>query len=206
MFFGQAVQRNWVFDKLLNILGPDIILVSTNRAYIKDNFRNADGILCSSKNCTTIKINHTCLNGKACQRVFSGWELSKGVLIAVPASPQPWWNPGQGKEVSFFTKDSTCSKTADCHSSKENDCAVEWVIIIGLNYYPPTTTSPCSSWYPQTMPDRSVWKGETLSVVDIVHSRQSFLHLPIKLSPEGLRNPIFRKSHCSRIYLRIKSE
>lgn len=92
------------FDKLLHILGPDIILVSTNRAYIKDNFRNADGILCSSKNCTTIKINHTCLNGKACQRVFSGWELSKGVLIAVPASPQPWWNPGQGKEVSFFTK------------------------------------------------------------------------------------------------------
>lgn len=92
------------FDKLLNILEPDIILVSTNRAYIADNFRNAAGDPYSSKNGTTIKIDHTCRNGKVRQRGFCGWKLPKGVLIAVPASPQPWWNPGQCKEVAFFTK------------------------------------------------------------------------------------------------------
>ena len=92
------------FDKLLNILEPDIILVSINRDYIEDNFRNAAGDPCSSKNGTTIKIEHTCRNGEECKRGFCGWKLPKGVLIAVPARPQPWWNPGQCKEVAFFTK------------------------------------------------------------------------------------------------------
>lgn len=100
------------FDKLLNILEPDIILVSINRDYIADNFRNAAGDPCSSKNGTTIKIDHTCRNGKVRQRGFCGWKLPRSFQRESLLQSLPVLSHGgildNVKKLHSSQKDSTC--------------------------------------------------------------------------------------------------